>query len=190
MAIFPDIAPNYGYLWVPEYRTDRLGPTDGDYTQRRRRRSSPLYRAELTYQNIPAADERTLFEFFLARQGSYDSFVFFDFVSRVYIGEAVGTGDGSTTVFTLGARDVEDESIYFDGVKQTSGYTIGARSGGNGQDTVTFSTAPGATVAITADYTGKKYLSTCIFDSDELRSAVVSYQRHQVATFVVRQINS
>ncbi len=188
MAIFPDIAPNYGYLWVPQFRTDVLGPTDGDYTQRRKRRSNPLYRAELTYQNISAANERTLFEFILARSGGYDNFVFFDVVSRIYSGVSVGTGDGSTTVFTMAARDITDETVYVDGTPTS--VTVNNRTGANGQDQITFATAPGNALAITADYTGKKYLSNCVFESDTIGSAIINYQRHQIARIVILQVNS
>ena len=191
MAIFPDIAPNYGYTWLPVFRTDRLGPTDGDFTQRRRRRSNPLYQAELSYDNsrLKDADERALFEFFLARAGGFDSFVFFDFVARQYPLETIGSGDGSTTTWTLGYRDVEDETIYFDGVEQTAGYSISNRTGANGQDQLVFDTAPGNTVVITARLKGKKYLPACVFDDDALASAMNSWNRHSIANLRVIQVN-
>ena len=76
MAIFPDIAPSYNYPLIPNFLTEKAGPTDGDVTQRRRSRLVPLYSVALQYESITAANERTLFEFFLARFGSWDDFTF------------------------------------------------------------------------------------------------------------------
>jgi len=67
-------------------------------------------------------------------------------------GESVGTGDGTTTVFYLDNRCVQEntETIYLDGVAQaqTGVYTVDYDLG-----KVTFYTAPGSGVVITADYT-------------------------------------
>lgn len=185
--IFPDIAPDYGYSFTPRFKTDVLGPTDGDYTQRRRRRTSPLYQAVLSYNNITAANERTLMEFFEARDGGYDSFVFFDILSRDYTGVSVGTGDGSTTVFTMSARDITDETVYVNGTPTS--VTVNNRAGANGQDQIIFSLAPGNTLAITADYSGEKYLAICVFDTDALDSAIVNFNRHQLAQIIINQVN-
>jgi len=57
------------------------------------------------------------------------------------VGEAVGTGDGTTTVFTLANApvEVESETVYVDGVAQTRGtdYSINYETGD-----ITFVTAP------------------------------------------------
>ncbi len=44
---------------------------------------------------------RTLLAFFLARQGAFDSFLFDDVDDNAVTGQAIGIGDGSTTVFQL-----------------------------------------------------------------------------------------
>ena len=66
--------------------------------------------------------------------------------------EAVGTGDGAATVFTLANNPVltNSETVYLDGASQTRGvnYTINFDTGA-----ITFTAAPGAGVAVTADYT-------------------------------------
>lgn len=83
--------------------------------------------------------------------------------SKLYsiTGENVGTGDGSTTQFTLAHIPVEEysEIIYLDGVEQTRGtdYTIDYETG-----MITFSTAPSSGVAITADY---QYRMELVVDS-------------------------
>jgi len=191
MAIYPDISPNYGYTWMPVFKTDRLGPTDGDYTQRRRRRSSALYQATLSYDNsrLDSDEERELFEFFLARAGGYDTFIFYDFVSRSYPVENIGTGDGATTTWTLGYRDVDNETVYFDDVAQSGGYSISNRTGANGQDQIVFDTAPSDTIVITMKMDGKKYLPYCLFDKDTLASAFKTWNRHSVSSIGIIQVN-
>jgi len=69
------------------------------------------------------------------------------------MGEAVGTGDGSTVLFTLDNAPVATPAVgdparvvYLDGTPTTA-YTINTATGG-----ITFTTAPGTGVAITADY--------------------------------------
>jgi len=67
------------------------------------------------------------------------------------VGENVGTGDGTTTEFTLANAPVMEltETVYLDGTAQTrdTDYTINYTTGA-----ITFSTAPASGVAITADY--------------------------------------
>ena len=66
-------------------------------------------------------------------------------------GDSVGTGDGTTTVFTLANQNVVpgSETIYQDGTPVSSSeYTIDDETG-----TITFNTAPAVGVEITADYT-------------------------------------
>ena len=65
--------------------------------------------------------------------------------------EAVGTGDASTTVFPLDQSPVltNSDTVYLDAVAKTrdTDYTINFSTG-----VVTFTAAPGSSVAITADY--------------------------------------
>jgi len=67
------------------------------------------------------------------------------------VGEAVGIGDGTTTVFSLAQKPVEvdSETVYIDGVAQTKAtdYSINYETG-----EITFVTAPASGTTITADY--------------------------------------
>ena len=80
-------------------------------------------------------------------------------------GESVGTGDGTTTEFSLANAPVyyESEVIYVAGTAQTRGtdYTIDYVTG-----KITFATAPALDAAITADYT--YYGITRVLDAESV----------------------
>jgi uncharacterized protein (TIGR02217 family) len=102
---------------------------------------------------------RTLAGFFLQQQGQFLPFLFDDPSDDAIIGQAIGTGDASTSVFQL-VRNMAGfaepitapntlSAVYFNGVLQSpTGYAVDAATG-----LVTFATAPSAGEAITADFT-------------------------------------
>jgi uncharacterized protein (TIGR02217 family) len=123
----------------------------------------PLYLWTLTYEYLPEGrDFATLLGFFLARQGSYDSFLYVDPSDHLVAGQPLGTGDGATLVFplvrSLGsfAQPVEDgaaSAVYKAGVAQ-SGSTWSITSSATGyHDQLTFTVAPAIGAAISADFT-------------------------------------
>jgi uncharacterized protein (TIGR02217 family) len=108
---------------------------------------------------------RTLMGFFLQQQGSFQPFLFDDPSDDRASAQAIGTGDGSTTVFQLvrtmgaalpGGGFAEPitapntvATIYFDGVRQSaSGYSVDASTG-----LVNFSSPPPAGQLVTVDFT-------------------------------------
>lgn len=77
------------------------------------------------------------------------------FMTKAIVGEAVGTGDGTSTIFWLGYCPVkaDTQTIKVNGVTKTEGvdYTFEDASG-----RITFASAPDAELPITADYTAVK----------------------------------
>lgn len=135
----------------------------------------PTWTFKLGYEflrdGVAGSDLNTLRGFFLARQGSFDSFLYSAPSDNAVTAMSFGTGDGATTVFQLtralgagGFAFVEPvqnlngtPSIYKDGVLQTSGVTIGATG------LVTFAAAPTAGQSLT--WTGNFYYR-CRFKDD------------------------
>jgi uncharacterized protein (TIGR02217 family) len=108
---------------------------------------------------------RTLMGFFLQQQGAFQPFLFDDPSDDTVSAQAIGTGDGGTTVFQLvrsmgvglpGGGFAEPitapnavSAIYFDGIVQSaSGYSVDPTTG-----LMTFTTPPPAGQIITADFT-------------------------------------
>lgn len=189
MAIFPEVTPDYDYAFYPRFATEKNGPTDGDITQRRRLRSTPLYTAEMDYKYLTLANERLLIEFFESHYGDYSSFVFYDFISRVYSDVSLGTGDDSTVLFTMDCRDATSLTVKIDG-GSTSSYTLSDRNGTNGQDQITFDTAPTTGQVLTVDYTGQKYCSNCFFRNNVMKTIRPIWSRETIKKIIVDQESS
>jgi uncharacterized protein (TIGR02217 family) len=108
---------------------------------------------------------RTLMGFFLQQQGAFAPFLYDDPTDDQALAQAIGTGDGGTTIFQLvrtmgaalpGGGFAEPitapntlSAIYFDGVRQSaSGYSVDPATG-----LVTFASPPPSGQIVTADFT-------------------------------------
>ena len=165
----------------------------------------PLWQFTLVFDLLrdnPAAgyDElRGLMGFFLLCQGAFGTFLFRDPCDDQVTGQEIGVGNASTTVFQLQramgstlpgggflepivAPDVVS-ALYLDGITQSPGsYNIDPDTG-----LVTFSTAPGSGLIITADYS---YYFRCRFVDDSYAFENFMFQLWQLKklTFIsVRQ---
>ena len=141
----------------------------------------PLWQFALIYDFLrddPAAgfDElRTLLGFFMLCQGAFGTFLFQDPTDCQVTGQQIGIGNASTTVFQLqramgtalpGGGFLEPivapklvNAIYFDGITQDlAKYSVDPNTG-----VVTFGTAPGSGLIITADFS---YYFRCRFIDD------------------------
>lgn len=173
MATFPGtiIPENESYKVAQAFKTLKLGLTDGDFLQRRRRRVNPLHTITMFFKPLLEAEIQTLWEFYKARFGSYEAFVFFDFKIFPYTSVAIGTGTGGALTCQLGAKEVSSLTVYVNGVSTVLGtdYSFASDgSGTNGQDKIVFLVGhyPTAGAAITAGYRGKKYFPYMIFQDD------------------------
>jgi len=142
----------------------------------------PLWQFALVYDFLrdnPQAgyDElRTLLGFFMLCQGAYGTFLFQDPSDFQVAGQQIGAGDASRTVFQLqramgamlpGGGFLEPitapnvvSTIYLNGITQAPAtYSVDPATG-----LVTFDTAPGSGLIITADFT---YYFRCRFIDDK-----------------------
>jgi len=177
---FPtDIA--YGSVGGPQYSTD-IVITQSGYEQRNANWSQAHAQYNVAQGVKTQAQLDCLIAFFRARQGRADGFRFKDWTDYQVTGQAIGTGNGTTTVFQLEKSYVSggitqtrmikkpvsgSVNIYLNNVLQTSGYTLDTTTG-----LVTFNTAPGNGVAITADF---QFDVPVRFDTDRLSATIDSY---------------
>ncbi len=122
----------------------------------------PLWTFKLTYDLLRSDSNnelQNLMGFFLARQGSFDSFLFTDTGQYSVTDQSIGTGDGATTQFQLvrSTNSVFSEPVMNTNVitnvkvagNVTTAYTITANA------LITFNAAP--TAAQTITWTGTYY---------------------------------
>ena len=132
-------------------------------------------------------------------QGAFRPFLFEDPSDRRVVGQPIGTGDASTTVFQLqraiGARLPGGgffepisapnvvSAVYFDGITQNpASYNVDPESG-----LVTFATAPGSGLIITADFT---YYFRCRFTDDSYEFENFMYRLWQLKKMTFISVRS
>ncbi|MGH6867724.1 MAG: baseplate megatron protein TIM-barrel domain-containing protein, partial [Methylocella sp.] len=137
-----------------------------------------LYEFELTiegmdsdgaYPGLGVNSLQSLMGLYIKCQGQFGTFLYTDPSDNSVTAQAIGTGDGSTTVFTFvrtlgGATEPASwvtsvSNLYLNGVNEPSGWTLTA------PNTLTFTTAPGNLVAITASFS---YAFNCRFLDDQV----------------------
>jgi len=179
-ARFPaDIS--FGSAGGPEYSTDII-ITQGGHEQRNINWSAARARYNVAYGVRTQAQLDALITFFRARKGRADGFRFKDWTDYHASAQNIGTGNGSATQFQLvktytngsvtDTRTITKPvsgsvQLYLAGVLQTTGYSVSTITG-----IVTFNTAPGNGVAITANF---DFDVPVRFDTDRLNAALDNY---------------
>ncbi|MGH6811309.1 MAG: baseplate megatron protein TIM-barrel domain-containing protein [Methylocella sp.] len=136
-----------------------------------------LYEFELTIEGLDSAGAfpglaanslQSLMGLYLQCQGQASTFLYTDPSDNAVTAQAIGTGNGTNTVFTF-QRTLGGETepvswvtavshVYLNGVDQPSGWALTT------PNTLTFTTAPGNAVAVTATFT---YAFNCRFLDDQ-----------------------
>jgi hypothetical protein len=161
MATFPESSPTplYPLIIEPEFNT-LISGFDGGGEQRRKKLLFPKYNVTVEYNPLSIADAKTVWEFYMARKGASEAFYIYDFsllpaTSFNHVGEYCGIGDGSATIFDIPGKSTSSQTIYMDGVDETSNVTILTGGGESNSDRAQFDVAaPASGNIITADFTG------------------------------------
>jgi uncharacterized protein (TIGR02217 family) len=172
---------SYGSSGGPEYATDVVISQSGA-EQRNVNWTQARARFNVAHGVKTQAQLDALIAFFRARKGRAYGFRFKDWTDYNAIAQWIGTGDGTQTAFQLtklyssgGVNEYRTISkpvsgtvnIYKNAVLQTTGYTVNYVTG-----VVTFSTAPAASVLVTADF---EFDVPVRFDTDRLSAVLESY---------------
>ncbi len=157
----------------------------------------PIWHWELTYDLMDAAvaggEFQTLVDFFLARRGAFDTFLFVDLDDQSVTDQTFGIGNGSTVAFQLNRALIASgfaEPIYNlngtpvikdAGVTKTAGvdYNI------NATGLVTFTYTPVAGHALT--WTGSYYFR-CRFEEDLATFEKFARRLYKNATVKLRSV--
>lgn len=178
---FPaDIA--YGSAGGPEYSTDVVISQSG-YEQRNANWSQARARYNVAHGVKTQAQLDALIAFFRARKGRADGFRFKDWTDYKVASQVIGTGNGTATAYqlvkTYNSGSVTETrtvtkpvaitvKLYLNGVLQTGAqYSLNSTTG-----VITFASAPGNGVSITADF---EFDVPVRFDTDRLSASIDSY---------------
>jgi hypothetical protein len=174
MAVFPTtVDPAYPIIIKPTWDT-LIKRMDSGAEQRRQKALYPTFDVTFSYKAISIANAQTIWDFFMARKGSFESFYWFD--PRPDMGAVtsydnlfIGTGDASTVTFNLPGKSTSGQVIYVEGVTQelTTAYSILTGGGDGDADRVTFVTAPADSTSISCDFAGRLRIN-CRFAYDNL----------------------
>jgi len=172
---------SYGSSGGPEYSTD-IVETLGGFEQRNANWSASRAVFNVAHGIKTQTQLNALIAFFRARHGRADGFRFKDWTDYSATAQAIGTGNGSNHTFQLVktytsgsvtetriiAKPVSGTvNIYWNGVLQNSGWSVDTTTG-----IVTFSSAPGNGVAVTADF---EFDVPARFDTDRLSATLEAY---------------
>lgn len=156
--------PKIGYAEGFIFRT-RITELEGGFEQRAKVFSSSKFVAEGMAIRFPPNNPETFKNFFIGREGKYDTFLFkaLEDINNKITLEALGTGDGIISSFALDMKFIDSSSlnVFVDSVASTSGWTL------NNNYTlprVTFNPVPGNNKVITATY---EYYIPVRFDDDK-----------------------
>lgn len=181
MAAPPSFPVLTGQAWSVHKRPTFSTRVANHVSGREVRRSNyaqTLYEFEVTYDGLASSavpalaglgSLQTLMGFYLTCQGQLGTFLYTDPTDSVARAQAIGTGDGSTTTFTvqrtLGGYSepvgwvTALSAVYFGGAAQAaSGYALAT------PNALTFTSAPAAGTLITADFT---FAFVCRFLDDQ-----------------------
>ena len=181
---FPnDIA--YGATGGPEFATSIVATASG-YEQRNINWSAARGRWDVASGLKKQTQLDTLIAFFRARKGRAHGFRFKDWTDYKATAQALGTGNGTITTFQLirtyssgGNTDVRTITkpvagtvkVYLASVQQMSGWSVNTTTG-----VITFSSAPGNGVTVSADY---EFDVPVRFDTDRMAVTIEQINLHQ-----------
>jgi len=157
MAVFPAaVTISTPFTEKIQFQTIKGSAGNTSRYLRKRRMLFPKRQVTLSFDTKVIADIETLFAFFIARAGGFETFTYFFPRTSIYVKEYVGVGDGVTTVFDTPSKTASSVTVYVDNVAKTGGgtdYTL-ATGGSDGGDKITFVVAPDDGAKILMSFTG------------------------------------
>lgn len=207
--VFPSVNSGYSVHMIPTFATIVQTSVSGN-EGRSARQAYPLWEFELTFERLAdatqnstpdpyrvgSADLQKLCGLFLVTAGQYGRFYFPSPEDSSRVGQAIATGNGTTTAFTIvrswgsagvgstftepvgGVQPTPAAKVYLNGVLQSSGYTIT-------NNVLTFTVAPGNGVAITMDFS---FYYLCRFLEDVQDFEQFYYHLWQLKTLKFRSV--
>ncbi len=177
MSLYPESpAPEFSAIFKARWKTI-ISPFDNGKEVRKQKQFFAQYDMSFLYNLLTPAEFQTLWNFYQARKGAYESFYAYAVDSADYDALYVATADGVLSTFDIPGKSTSAQSIYINGVLQSGvspvAYTVLVGGGQEDSDRVQFVSTPTIGSVITCDFTG--YLrNRCRFRVDEITRELFS----------------
>lgn len=177
---------SYGSQGGPEYSTSVIALQSG-HEKRNANWSVARARYDVSFGIQSQTQMDNLIAFFRAMRGRATGFRYKDWADYQGVGEVIGTGDDSTTMFQLiktyssGSESIARSitkpvsgtvDVYIDSVLQVSGVSVDTTTG-----VVTFATPPASSEIISADF---EFDVPVRFEDDYLETTLEKLHEHSV----------
>ena len=184
MAVFPNSpVPSYEQVVKQKWRT-LISLFDAGNEQRRAKWTAPRYDINLRYEALRTTSADILWDFYKARKGSYEAFVYFvgDAEDRSYslTSEYVATADGASSAFNLPCKHSTITGVYYNGsLQSTASWSKTSTNGPDGEDILHTVGVVSSGVVITVSGNGHLKVR-CRFADDELSRSLFDYNLFKV----------
>lgn len=179
MSTYPDLdSVSYPFILTPNFNT-LVTNFNGGGEKRRQKLLYPIYNIQVNYKYLTVIDAKTLYEFYMARSGMYESFYIFDYAEKllhtfIHKDQYCGTGNDDTTIFDIPGKSTSSQTIYVAGVDTTSTSTVLVGGGSSDSDRIEFNTAPATGSIITIDFAGYLRMKVRFADDKLARVSAIS----------------
>lgn len=150
------------------FKNIRAGFSDFSQDRVKQKWEYPKRDFTLKYTWITKAEALIIWNFFIARGGSFESFKFLYPFVNTYENELISICNGVEDVYDLPAVNTTSRTIYKNNVYVDPGeYLFGAEQGNNGEDAIGFYVAPEQGDILTIDFVGN-LIVRCRFKDDSM----------------------
>jgi hypothetical protein len=170
MEVFPKlsvISSDNPIVETINFKNIKVGYGDMSQERVKQKWEYPKRDLNLKYTWISKADARTIWNFYLARGGSWEAFLFFYNFISVYEDEFVAITNGFDNSFILPSVAAINYTLYLNNVQLNAGsdYFFYSEGAIQGMDFVDMAVAPDAGSILTWSFTGK-LVTRCRFEDD------------------------
>jgi hypothetical protein len=163
---FPDIAPDGPDGWQPDLGDDDIGQaldiSANGIVQINVYDNVEPFRGRGSWKLLGPTDRKSIRDHHKANKASNAGFTLFDFFLLDHAALPCGTGNGTQTVFTIPAKATAGHTVKDNG-SSVGGWTILVGTGADGEDQISFTTAPLNAHVITCDVTAGRKRYTVLY---------------------------
>jgi hypothetical protein len=154
MSAFPDLIGEQ-LKFRPNFVT-RLLPLGELHRQRHRKFLRPRFDFDIAFQLLQPSDALSIDNHVLSQVGSGIAFDWFFWRVFHWLWVPIGTGDGSTTAFTIPAKTVSNLEVFTGTGTPATVSLLSPGTGPLGEDVATLSAAPISGVSVWGNFSGRR----------------------------------